>query len=100
MSIFKVYLPGMKVPSWLQAVKPDSSEFKIPAMTFGSTSLVFAKGGRYIAVNLGFGSFIKVRDGLNVTITGQSPPGGAGGVFWYPSVFSAIGAAVRRKGND
>ncbi len=75
--MIRIFLPGQKVPEWLQKVEPAGS------MTFGGLAMVYQRDNAYHVRDLiGFDSVFHIKN-HDVVITGQSPVGCDGGVYLH-----------------
>ncbi len=75
--MIRIFFPSQKTPDWLQKVEPAG------ALKFDGLALVYAKAGNYHVRNIvGFRSVFRIDDiHQDVSISGQAPGGGSGGVF-------------------
>ena len=75
----KVFMAGQDVPEWLEKVyqTDESKPYKRPEVKFNEVSVVYVKNGRYVMRPLigrkRRSTVIRVNNGLNCTIHGQSP---------------------------
>lgn len=75
----KLFMAGQDVPEWLEKVyQTDRSKpYKRPEVKFDTVSIVYVKNGRYVMrplIGRKRGStVIRVNNGFNCTIHGQSP---------------------------
>ena len=75
----KLFMAGQDVPEWLEKVyqTDESKPYKRPEVKFSAVSVVYVKNGGYVMRPL-IGSkrgsvVIRVNNGFNCTIHGQSP---------------------------
>lgn len=87
----KLFMAGQDVPEWLQKIyqTDETKPYKRPEVKFDSVSVVYVKNHHYVMRPLigrkGGDHVIRVSNGLNSTVHGQSP-GGSG----IPVIIDAI----------
>lgn len=77
--MMRIFLPGQKVPEWLERQEPNEDRFKMGKLTFNNICLITVRNGHYYVKGIvGGGAVMTFKNGNNITISGQSPTGGDG----------------------
>lgn len=82
--MIRIGIHGLDVPKWLEVQEAKSSSSQIGKLKWVGLNIVVAKGGAYhVRPVFPVQYSMCLSNAHDITLIGQSPPGGGGGVIIY-----------------
>lgn len=92
--MMRLFFPGQNVPEWLEKVEPKHAQSILGTLTFSSVVIVYSSNGAYHIKPIVGDYSMTLSYAESVTLVGQSPCGGSGGVVHYSALMDWWGFSI------